>query len=74
MTNQTHGFKHRDVVRAVRAASAAGVHASEVKVVLPTGATIVISGSGKPTNASAAIPKPTKVQPASRGSRVVRQP
>jgi hypothetical protein len=45
MANSTHQFKHRDVVRAVRAASAAGVHASEVKVVLPTGATIVISGS-----------------------------
>jgi hypothetical protein len=67
MTNQPHQFKHRDVVRAVRAASAAGVQASEVKVVLPSGASIVISGS-KP-NEAAATPKPVKVPPASRSSR-----
>jgi hypothetical protein len=68
MTNQPHQFRHRDVVRAVRAASAAGVQASEVKVVLPTGATIVISG-GKPDK------KQARAQPVSpRSPRVARQP
>ena len=66
VTNQPHQFKHRDVVRAVRAASAAGVQASEVKVVLPSGASIVISGS-KPDQAAA--PKQGKVPPTSRSSR-----
>jgi hypothetical protein len=70
MTNQPHQFRHRDVVRAVRAASAAGVQASEVKVVLPSGASIVISGS-KP-NEAAAIPKQGKAPTPSRNSRVVR--
>jgi hypothetical protein len=68
MAGRPQQFKHRDVTRAVRAASAAGVHASEVKVVLPTGATIIISG--KP-DAVAAV-KPGKASPASRSSRAVR--
>jgi hypothetical protein len=59
--NRPRVFKHADVTRAVRAASAAGVHASEVKVVLPTGATIIISG--KPDAVAAVIP--SKRQPAS---------
>jgi hypothetical protein len=53
MVGRPSQFKHRDVVRAVRAASAAGMQASEVKVVLPTGATIVISG--KPDKAAPAV-------------------
>jgi hypothetical protein len=69
MTNQPHQFRHRDVVRAVRAASAAGVQASEVKVVLPSGASIVISGR---PNEAAAIPKRGKAPTPSRNSRVVR--
>ena len=32
MVNQPHAFKHRDVVRAVKAARAAGIDASQVTV------------------------------------------
>ena len=37
MVNQPHAFKHRDVVRAVKAAKAAGIDASQVKVDPNTG-------------------------------------
>ena len=37
MVNQPHAFKHRDVVRAVKAAKAAGIDASQVKVDPDTG-------------------------------------
>jgi hypothetical protein len=37
MVNQPHVFKHRDVVRAVKAAKAAGIDASQVKIDPNTG-------------------------------------
>jgi hypothetical protein len=37
MVNQPHVFKHRDIVRAVKAARAAGIDASQVKVDPHTG-------------------------------------
>jgi hypothetical protein len=41
MVNQPHVFKHRDVVRAVKAAKAAGIDASQVTVDPRTGAITV---------------------------------
>ena len=41
MVNQSHAFKHRDVVRAVKAAKAAGIDASQVTVDPRTGAITV---------------------------------
>jgi hypothetical protein len=56
--NQPHQFKHRDVVRAFRAAEAAGVQNPTVQVQLPNGTTIVIGGAGgKPDAAASAISK-----------------
>jgi hypothetical protein len=62
MANQPHQFKHRDVVRAFRAAEAAGVSNPTVQVQLPNGTTLVIGGAGetdetlKPTKAPARKP------------------
>ncbi len=41
MVNQPHAFKHRDVVRAVKAAKAAAIDASQVTVDPRTGAITV---------------------------------
>jgi hypothetical protein len=53
MANQPHQFKHRDVVRAFRAAEAAGVPNPTVQVQLPNGTTIVIGGAGAKPDAAA---------------------
>ena len=55
MANQPHLFKHRDVVRAVKAAKAAGIDASQVTVDPRTGAITVgpapgAAGAGEPGN------------------------
>jgi hypothetical protein len=41
MANQVHKFKHRDVVRAVKAARAAGIAADQVRIDPNTGAITV---------------------------------
>jgi hypothetical protein len=61
MANQPHQFKHRDVVRAFKAAAAAGVRDPQVEIQFRNGTTIVIG----PRDAGAksdvgATPKPTK--------------
>jgi hypothetical protein len=45
MVNQPHVFKHRDVVRAVKAAKAAGIDAGQVTVDPNTGKITVGSGT-----------------------------
>ena len=50
MVNQSHAFKHRDVVRAVKAAKAAGIDASQVKVDPNTGEITVGPVPGEPNN------------------------
>ncbi len=61
MTNLPNQFKHRDIVRAFRAASAAGVTNPSVKVHCPNGTCITIDS--KPDETVAAIPKPAKAAP-----------
>jgi hypothetical protein len=61
MVGRPHQFKHRDVVRAFRAASAAGVPNPSVHVRCPNGTVITIDS--KPDAAASAIPKPGKAQP-----------
>jgi hypothetical protein len=68
MANQPQPFRHHHIVRACRAAEAAGVANPTVEVRLPTGATITI-GSGKPDKAAPVIPKQVKAQSTSRHSR-----
>jgi hypothetical protein len=69
MANQTQPFKHHHIVRAFKAAEAAGVANPTVEVHLPGGATIVIGG-GKADKAAPAIPKFGKAQsPSSHRSR-----
>ena len=48
MANQSHVFKHRDVVRAVKAANAAGIDASQVTVDPHTGEITVGPVPGEP--------------------------
>ena len=67
MVNRPHQFKHRDVVRAFKAAAAAGVSNPSVQVRCPNGTVITIDS--KPDAAAAATTKPGK---AARGSRVAR--
>jgi hypothetical protein len=66
VANQPHQFKHRDVVRAFKAASAAGVSNPSVQVRCPNGTVITIDS--KPDAVTAVIPKPGKA-PSSRSSR-----
>jgi hypothetical protein len=61
VTNQPHQFKHRDIVRAFRAAEAAGVPNPTVQIRCRDGTEITVGG--KPGEA-AAIPKKAKLQPA----------
>ena len=70
MANQPHQFKHRDVVRAFKAASAAGVSNPSVHVRCPNGTVITIDS--KPDAVTAVIPKSGKVRQPARSSRVVR--
>lgn len=52
MANQPHAFKHRDVVRVVKAARAAGVNVDQVTVDPHTGAitaSAAVLASGDPT-------------------------
>ena len=52
MANQLHKFKHRDVVRVVKAARAAGVAVDQVTVDPHTGAiTVASSAQSLPGNA-----------------------
>jgi hypothetical protein len=61
MANQPHQFKHRDVVRAFKAAAAAGVTDPKIEFQLPNGTTIVIGGgTGNKTNAAASTPNKTR--------------
>ena len=71
MTNQPHQFKHRDIVRAVRAAEAAGMRDPTVRICLPNGTELV--GSGKPDEVAAAIPSPGKAQPTASRNPVSRE-
>ena len=65
MANRPHPFRHRDVVRAFKAASAAGVSNPTVQIRCRDGTEITVAG-GKPDEPPAAIPpKPGK---ASRSS------
>jgi len=60
MANRVHQFKHRDVVRAVRAAAAAGIsNPKTVEIRLPNGTTIAVGGTDN-RPATAAILKPGK--------------
>jgi hypothetical protein len=63
MVNQRHAFKHRDVVRAVKAAKATGINASQVTVDPRTGeitvgpapgvaGAVLVSHGGEPKEAS----------------------
>jgi hypothetical protein len=61
MANQPQPFKHHHIVKAFRAAEAAGVRNPMVSIRLPGGATIAIGS--KPDEA--VIPKSGKTQPAS---------
>jgi hypothetical protein len=47
MTNETHKFKHRDVVRVIKAALAAGINIDRVTVDPHTGEITVAASSGK---------------------------
>ena len=58
--NQPHQFKHRDIVRAFKAAEAAGVRNPSVQVQCPNGYVITIDG--KLDTAAAVMPKPGKVR------------
>jgi hypothetical protein len=67
MANRPNQFKHRDIVRAFRAAEAAGVPNPSVRFQCPNGTTITID-SNKPDKVAAVLSKPAKVrQPAARG-------
>jgi hypothetical protein len=57
MSNQPHQFKHRDVVRAFRAAEAAGVLNPRVEVRLPSGTVLVIGGA-KPDATAPTLAEP----------------
>jgi hypothetical protein len=72
MANRTHQFKHRDVVRAVRAAAAAGIsNPRTVEVRLPNGTTIAVSGTdGRP--AAAVVRPAVKPRPAAPSRRPMR--
>jgi hypothetical protein len=58
MPNKAQPFTHYHLVKAFKAASAAGVPDPVVRVSLANGTTIAISG--KPGEAAAVIPKPDK--------------
>ena len=60
MTNQPRQFKHSDVVRAFKAAEAAGVRNATVRVHCPNGSIIHI-GSGEQDETAATTPAATKV-------------
>jgi hypothetical protein len=53
MVNQPHAFKHRDIVRAVKAARAAGMAVNQITVDPHTGAITMTQGANAPgmTNA-----------------------
>jgi len=68
MANQSQPFKHHHIVRAFRAAEAAGVANPTVEVRPPTGATITIGG--KPDKVARAIPK--RIKASSVSSRKAR--
>jgi hypothetical protein len=70
MGNQPQPFKTHHIARALRGAAAAGMRNPTVEVRLPTGATIVIGGAGKP---DAARPSPQHSVRA-RGFRPARKP
>ena len=65
MANRPNQFKHRDIVRAFKAAEAAGVPNPSVQVHCANGATITIDS--KPDKVAAVLSKPGKArQPASQ--------
>jgi hypothetical protein len=49
MVNRPRDFRHHDVVRAFRAAEAAGVKDAHVKIHLPSGTVLHVGGGGVPT-------------------------
>jgi hypothetical protein len=72
MANQPHQFKHRDAVRCLKAASAAGVRDPMVRIRLPNGTELVVGGAGGKTDvASSAVLRPGMVRQrtSSRSSR-----
>jgi hypothetical protein len=66
VANQPHQFKHRDVVRAFKAAAAAGVSNPSVHVRCPNGTVITIDS--KPEAVTAVIPKSGKVRSSARNA------
>jgi hypothetical protein len=66
VTNQPHQFKHRDIVRAFRAAEAAGVPNPTVQIRCRDGTEITVGG--KP-DGTAAIPKQAKAAPVPKEKR-----
>jgi hypothetical protein len=76
MTNQPQRFRHHDVVKAFRAATAAGVANPTVRVSLPNGTTLDIGGGPGKLPRDMAPPKPAKSAKsppaASRSARPVR--
>jgi len=60
MPTRPHQFRHRDVVRAVRAAAVAGIsNPKTVEIRLPNGTTIAVGGSDNKPDVVAVV-KPTK--------------
>ena len=72
MANQPHQFKHRDVVRLLRAGSAAGVSNPTVEVHLPGGTKYILGGEVLPQSKKPAQRRGDaagKEQPAAGGKK-----
>jgi hypothetical protein len=66
MANQPHQFKHREVVRCLKAASAAGMRDPTVHIKLPNGTEYSISGATAPTSKSGRTEPPKRPRAPSR--------
>jgi hypothetical protein len=71
MANQPQEFRHHQIVRAFRAAEAAGVRDPTVRVVLPNGTEFHIGAGGKPAPPPVVAPK-SKARPPALPRRPVR--
>jgi hypothetical protein len=68
--NKTQAFRQHHIVRALKAASAAGMHNPTVTVqLLPAGASITISGGGKPGASVSTTPATKTNKPRSKTVR-----
>jgi len=62
MANQPHAFKHREVVRCLKAASAAGIEHPSVRIRLPGGTEYVVSGAAVSPPSKSGRTEPPKSQ------------